>query len=163
MAQAVRFASERPSPDLSSGGARLRRAILWVQGSYFLVTGLWPLVSIRTFKMVTGEKTDHLPTGLEADHWLVMTVGALVTAIALSLLTSAWRGQATAPTVVLAIAAAAGLAAIDVVYVTRQVIAPIYLVDAAVEMILIAAWIVAFAWRPATRENAQPAAPATHP
>ena len=163
MPQAVPNGSERPSPDLSTAGAMLPRTILWVQGSYFLFTGLWPLVSIRTFKMVTGEKTDHLPTGLEADHWLVMTVGVLVTAIALSLLTAAWRGQATAATVVLAIAAAAGLAAIDVVYVTRQVIAPIYLVDAAVEIVLIAAWIVAFAWRPASWETAQPAAAATRP
>src|SRR5437764_10320112 len=55
----------------------------WVQGVYYLLTGVWPLVSIRTFQIVTGVKTDNLPTGREADHWLVMAVGVLITAIAL--------------------------------------------------------------------------------
>src|SRR4051812_49609509 len=57
--------------------------LLWVQGLYYLVTGVWPLVSIETFQMVTGPKTDHLVTGRETDHWLVMTVGVLVTAVGL--------------------------------------------------------------------------------
>src|SRR4051794_19239540 len=66
-------------------------ALLWLQGVYYLVTGVWPLVSIETFQMVTGRKTDHLETGREADHWLVMTVGVLITAVALTLLLAAWR------------------------------------------------------------------------
>src|ERR1700710_1131223 len=67
--------------------------LFWLQGLYYLATGVWPLVSIETFQMVTGEKTDHLVTGREGDHWLVMTVGALVTAVALSLLLADWRGK----------------------------------------------------------------------
>ena len=39
------------------------------QAVYFLLTGIWPLLSIRTFQMVTGRKTDT---------WLVKTVGVLV-------------------------------------------------------------------------------------
>ena len=42
----------------------------WIQGLYFAMTGLWPLINIETFQMVTGRKTDHLVTGFEADHWL---------------------------------------------------------------------------------------------
>jgi hypothetical protein len=60
------------------------RGLLWVQGAYFQLTGIWPLVSIRSFKMVTGEKYDNLPSGLDVDHWLVMAVGVLVTSIGLS-------------------------------------------------------------------------------
>ena len=115
--------------------------LCWVQGLYYLVTGVWPLVSIRTFQMVTGPKTDHLPTGQEADHWLVMTAGVLITSIALAILTAAWRRSHSAETAVLAIGAAIGLTAIDVIYVAREVILPVYLVDAAAEIILIAAWV----------------------
>jgi len=39
-----------------------------IQGVYYLLTGLWPLVSIETFQMVTGPKTDHLVTGRESDY-----------------------------------------------------------------------------------------------
>src|SRR5688572_12927559 len=98
--------------------------VLWLQAGYFLLTGLWPLISIRTFIQVTGEKTDHLPTGREADHWLVMTAGVLITSVGLSLVWAAWNRRASPETIVLAIAAAAGLTAIDVVYTSRGVIQP---------------------------------------
>jgi len=111
-----------------------------VQGLYYFVTGIWPLVSIETFQMVTGPKTDHLVTGREADHWLVMTVGVLITATAVALLVAAWRRRNPAEAAVLAVASAAGLTGIDVIYVARQAIAPIYLVDAVAEVVLIGAW-----------------------
>jgi len=116
--------------------------LLWLQGIYYFVTGVWPLVSIRTFQMVTGPKTDNQPTGLEADHWLVMTAGVLITAMGASLLSAAWRRSGSVEIVVLAIAAAVGLTAIDVIYVYRQVIEPIYLVDAAGEVVLILGWLL---------------------
>ncbi len=116
-----------------------------------MVTGVWPLVSIRTFKLVTGEKFDNYPTGLNADHWLVMTVGVLITAIALALLAAAYRHTAVAEVAVVAIAAAVGLTAIDVIYTTRGVIAPVYLLDAAIEVVLLLGWAAAllqrFWWR----------------
>jgi hypothetical protein len=114
--------------------------LLWAQGLYDLVTGIWPLVSIETFQMVTGWKTDHLVTGREADHWLVMTVGVLVTSTALALLTAAWLRGISPEVVILAVTSALGLTAIDVIYVSRQVILPIYLADAAVEVIFLIAW-----------------------
>ncbi len=36
------------------------------QGLYYTVSGLWPLISLRTFTLVTGPKVDL---------WLVKTVG----------------------------------------------------------------------------------------
>src|SRR5437588_11278415 len=93
----------------------LVRVVCLAQGFYYVLTGLWPLVSIETFQMVTGRKTDHLPTGREADHWLVMTVGVLVTAIALALLVAAWRRQPYVEAAILAIAPALGLTGIDVI------------------------------------------------
>jgi hypothetical protein len=130
--------SARPTPPF-----KLSTVLLWVQGLYYLATGVWPLLSIQTFQMVTGPKTDHLVTGREADHWLVMTVGVLITAIAITLLVAAWRRQNPPEVAILAVASAIGLTAIDTIYVVRQVIGPIYLADAAPEVLLIAAWALA--------------------
>lgn len=116
--------------------------LLWVQGLYYLVTGLWPLISIETFQMVTGRKTDHLVTGRESDHWLVMTVAVLIVAVAITLLLSAFRRRQPMEVAVLALTSAIGLTAIDVIYVSRGTIAPIYLADAVLEVILIALWIL---------------------
>jgi hypothetical protein len=128
---------------------RLFNGLLWLQGLYYFVTGVWPLVSIRTFLLVTGEKGkgDHLVTGLDIDHWLVMTAGVLITSIGLTLLVAAWRRTLVIELAVLAIGGAVGLTAIDVIYTSRGVIPPIYLLDAAVEVPLIVAWCVALAMR----------------
>lgn len=122
---------------------RLKIILAWVQGTYFVATGIWPLVSIRSFEAVTGKKTDHLVTGYEQDHWLVNTVAVLVIAIGLSLVVAAWRKHVTHETVVLAVASALGLATIDIVYVIRETILPIYLVDAAAQGFLVAGWLTA--------------------
>jgi hypothetical protein len=91
----------------------LRRltVLFWVQGAYYLGIGVWPLISIETFQMVTGPKTDHLVTGREADHWLVMTVAVLVSAVGGTLLVAAWRRKAPVEAAVLAITIALGLTA----------------------------------------------------
>lgn len=118
--------------------------LLWIQGAYYLITGLWPLLSIDSFLAVTGPKTDHLqavdPTS--ADHWLVMTAGVLITAAGLSLLAAAWRSSASLEAITLAIAVAVGLTGIDIVYVSRRVIDPIYLADALVEVLLLMGWLL---------------------
>jgi hypothetical protein len=129
--------------------SRLFTALCWIQGLYFGLTGLWPLVSVRTFKLVTGEKgkTDNLQTGLDADHWLLMTVSVLITAVALTLLAAAIRKTQAVEISILGIAAASGLTAIDLIYTVRGLILPIYLLDAAIEIPLILAWLVALLWR----------------
>ncbi len=114
--------------------------LLWVQGLYYLATAVWPMVSIQTFQLITGQKTDNLPTGREGDHWLVMTVAVLILAIGLAILLTAWRRNCPPEMVLLAVASAAGLTAVDVIYVARHVILPIYLLDAAAEVILIGLW-----------------------
>lgn len=105
------------------------------QGLFYLATGVWPLVSIRSFERVTGPK---------ADRWLVKTAGVLITAIGATLLSAGRRGRLTPEIPLLAVGSAAGLTTIDVVYVTKGRIAPVYLLDAAAEIALIAAWAVAY-------------------
>jgi hypothetical protein len=128
--------------------SRLFRGLCWFQGVYYFLTGVWPIVHVRSFKFVTGEKTDNLPTGLEADHWLLMTVSVLIVSVSVTILLAAYRNTQELEIGVLAIAAAAGLTAIDVIYTLRGVIAPIYLVDAAIEVPLITAWLLALARGP---------------
>lgn len=105
------------------------------QGLYYVVTGVWPLVSMRTFVAVTGPKVDG---------WLVKTVGVLVTVIG-AVLVVAGRGRRAVPAepALLATGSAAGLAGIDTVYALRGRISKIYLLDAAVEVALLAAWAAA--------------------
>jgi len=96
---------------------------------------------VRSFELVTGEKTDNLPTRLEADHWLLMTVSVLITTISITLLVAAVRRGETFEVGLMAVLAAIGLTSIDAIYVFRRVISPVYLIDAAVEVPLIAAWL----------------------
>jgi len=111
-----------------------------VQGIYYLITGIWPLLHLPSFEKVSGPKTDK---------WLVRTVGVLITAIGAVLCLAAARRKPLAepeiPT--LAVGSAAGLTAIDVIYVAKGRISPIYLLDALLEIVLMAAW--AFVLAPA--------------
>lgn len=105
------------------------------QGFYYLATGIWSLVSIRTFQMVTGPKTDL---------WLVKTVGVLVSVIGAVLVLAGARNQVSFEIFVMAVGSCLALAAIDIIYVSKGVIAKIYLWDAAAELILSALWIIAY-------------------
>jgi hypothetical protein len=126
MRRLISVISVRAKPD------RQRRLLLLLQGGYYLLTGVWPLVSIGSFQAVTGRKTDL---------WLVKTVGVLVGVIGVVLLASGLRRGRSEPEVVaLACGSAAGLAAIDTIYAARRTISPIYLLDALAEMVLIAAF-----------------------
>jgi hypothetical protein len=101
------------------------------QGIYYLATGLWPLVSPTTFQMVTGPKREL---------WLVKTVGALAAVIGGVLAYAGMRRRRPSELALLAMGAAGAFAAIDIVYVARRRISPVYLVDAAAELGLVACW-----------------------
>ena len=107
------------------------RTVAMVQGGYFVVTGLWSILSIDSFQAVTGPKTDL---------WLVYTVGVLVTTIGSSLLLAAANRRVSAEIAYLGIGSALALGAIDVIFGLRGVISWIYLLDAAAQVGLIAWW-----------------------
>jgi hypothetical protein len=107
----------------------LRRQALIAMAAYYAATGAWPILHMRSFEAVTGPKTDH---------WLVKTVGALALANGAALAFGARREQTRAETIALAVCSALAFSAIDVAYVTRGRIAPVYLGDAAVELALAA-------------------------
>jgi 4-amino-4-deoxy-L-arabinose transferase-like glycosyltransferase len=117
----------RPQPFLNM--------ILLVQGIFYLVTGLWPLFSINTFQKVTGPKQDL---------WLVRTVGVLITVISVVLIIGGKQRKVNDEIPLLAVGSAVGLTAIDVVYVSKGRISPIYLLDAIAELILATGVILAW-------------------
>jgi hypothetical protein len=102
-----------------------------LQGAFYVLTGIWPLVTIRTFELVTGPK---------ADRWLVKTVGVLVAVIGTTLLFGTRKERITPELRLLGIGSAAGLAGIDCIYVARQRIPPVYLFDACAEVLIVLAW-----------------------
>ena len=102
-----------------------------LQAIFYIVTGVWPFVSMRSFEAVTGPKVDR---------WLVKTVGALVAVIGSGLAIASRRRQLAPELVLVAAGSAAALATIDTVYVAKRRISPVYLLDAIAEVALLAGW-----------------------
>lgn len=115
---------------MPSSDAIVRLARL--QSGYYTISGIWPLLSMRSFEAITGTKTDR---------WLVKTVGLLLTVVGVAL-GLASRRREVAPELALVAAGSAGaLATIDTVYVARRRIRPVYLLDALVEAALLIGWL----------------------
>jgi len=112
----------------------LTSALALGQGAFYAATGVWPILHLRSFEAVTGPKTDG---------WLVKTVGGLVGVVGGALLAAGRRGHVSRELRAVAVGSAAVLTAIDVVYVSKGRISPIYLLDAVAEAALIAGWAVA--------------------
>jgi hypothetical protein len=122
-------------PDGFQEGRKILLLAAVVQGGYYLLTGVWALVDIYSFQLVTGPKTDL---------WLVRTVAVLVGVSGAVLLTAAYRRRISAEILLLAVGQALGLMAIDIIYVSMGRISAIYLADAVVQLVLAAGWL--FGW-----------------
>jgi hypothetical protein len=85
-----------------------------VQAFFYIATGIWPLMSMSTFLLVTGSESKP-----ESSLWLVKTVGVLVAVIGAALALAVIRRCFTPEIVLLAVGSALGLVAIDVIYVTK--------------------------------------------
>lgn len=109
----------------------------WVcllQGIYYFITGVWPLLHIESFIWISGPKYDI---------WLVKTVGILLAVIGASLLSAALKKRISPEISLLALGSAASLATIDIYYAAViDRIYDIYLLDALAEVLLILFWIL---------------------
>ena len=101
----------------------MKKAI-FIQGIYYLMTGLWPLLHLQSFLWVTGPKQDV---------WLVKLVGLLAITIGANLLAR--------QSVLLACMTALSFAAIDTFYAFNGTISQAYLIDATIQLIFIG-WIL---------------------
>ena len=122
---------------------RIARVALLVQGTFYVLTGAWPLLAMWSFELVTGPKTDD---------WLVRMVGLLAASIGVTLLAAAWRRRVTSEVRLLAVVSALSFAAIDLVYALTGRISAVYLLDAGVELTFAAA--VGLAWGAASEDGA---------
>lgn len=102
--------------------------VLRIQGMYYLITGLWPLLHMASFEAITGPKVED---------WLVRMVGLLVAVIGVTLLVAVWRRNRGLEILVLAVGSALAFAAVDIWYALSGVISPLYLGDAAAELALV--------------------------
>ena len=110
--------------------------LLKFQALYYVITGLWPLISLRTFEWVTGPKVDG---------WLVQMVGLLAATIGVTLWVGARERQPAPAIVLLAVLSAVSFAFIDIRYGLVGRISTIYLGEAVVELAM--ALAVVWAWR----------------
>jgi hypothetical protein len=106
---------------------RMKPRLATLHGAYYLITGLWPLLSMRTFEAVTGPKSDR---------WLVRMVGLLAAVIGASLLARRGSGDRILP-----VGSALAFASVDATYSLRGTISRIYLADALLELGLVAGWL----------------------
>src|ERR1041385_8337352 len=110
----------------------MEHPVALAQGLYFFISGIWPILSMKTFLAVTGPKTDL---------WLVKTVGIILAVIGGVLIFAQVNAQINMAIIILGIGSALSLAIVEFVYVAKKVISPIYLGDAILELILIGWWI----------------------
>ena len=111
---------------------RTDRTALLLQAAYFVVSGLWPILHLRSFMWVTGPKEDT---------WLVRTFGAMVAALGAVMLWCGMKRRGEAEVGLVAGAVGGALAIADVYYVARGRVRPTYLLDAASELPFAAYWL----------------------
>ncbi|HEX8208154.1 MAG TPA: hypothetical protein VF587_18975 [Solirubrobacteraceae bacterium] len=117
-----------------------RRDVALAQAAYYGVTGIWPLVSRRSFEAVTGRKTDW---------WLVQTFSLTLLPIGAALGMAAARDRVTPELELLGAGAAGVLAGTDVAIAARRVGRPTYLIDALASGAIVAGWALASRQPPA--------------
>ncbi len=100
--------------------------VLTIQGWYYLLVGIWPLINMDSFEAVAGKKRDR---------WLVKTVGSLISIIGMSLLLS--RRRANAASCVLQAGSAGVLGFIDCWYAVKGTISKVYMLDGIIEAVLV--------------------------
>ncbi|HEU5077663.1 MAG TPA: hypothetical protein VFT72_00525 [Opitutaceae bacterium] len=125
----------RSTPTKATASAkrdRGTRLLCALQGGFYLLTGIWPVLSGYTFQRVTGFK---------ADFWLAQTVGLLLAMSGLVMIVAARARRITPEIALLAAGEAVLLAIVDIYCVGQPHTTRVYLIDAAAEIILVLAWL----------------------
>lgn len=117
-------------------------SVFLVQGIYFVVTGIWPVVNMASFITATGPKQDT---------WLVEMVGLLSTSVGLTYIVTSLRRRALP--VLLGYSVSFSFLIMDLIYVIRGEIDQIYLLDAGIQAAFIVAVTVIVAKLPADEQK----------
>jgi len=111
--------------------------LMMIQGIYYGLTGLWPLLHMSSFIKITGPKSDL---------WLVQTVGMIILFVGCGFIVAGARKSVNVPLIIIALGLILGFIVIEIVYVFLGVISVIYMADALVQAALLFFWIL-FSWR----------------
>ena len=114
-------------------GLRLLRLTAAAQGAYYLVTGLWPWMHLRSFEAIAGPKTDD---------WLVQSFGLVIAVVGVVLLYAARYRSFGRAIVILGVGCALALGFVSAWFALRDVVWDTYLLDAAAEATIVAGWAV---------------------
>jgi hypothetical protein len=101
---------------------RILSSTIFTQGIYYLITGVWPLVDIHSFMLVTGPKTDI---------WLVKAMSCLFCAIGLALVI----GRKERVCVWLSLLTSFSMAVIDFYYSSIDVTSDVYKIDGVIQVL----------------------------
>ena len=112
--------------------------------AYWLFGALWPLLSMRSFERVTGNKRDE---------WLVRTVALLMLSVVATLETLRRSGRDETAQRVLGATSSGALGSVALVGALVGRISPVYLMDAAVDTMLTALWAALPGTRHAARRD----------
>ncbi len=105
----------------------------FVQGAYFFLLGLWPLIHINSFIDVTA---------IKSDFWMAKTIGLLLSVIGLVLLYAWYHLQNANSLVLLGMASNVVLVGMESYYFSIGVLPTIYLVDTAMQSVLFIVWCI---------------------
>jgi hypothetical protein len=111
------------------------------QGLYYLLRGLWPL--LRTSSTYTTD----------TDIWLAQSGGVLTLVIGATLCLAAYRRVGSPEILLLAFGSALSLTALEMVFVFHGRISAIYMIDACIQVGLVAFWV--YGWRKKEKALAQ--------
>lgn len=116
--------------------------VFLMQGIYFVVTGIWPLLNMASFITATGPKQDT---------WLVEMVGLLSASIGLTYIVASLRKHPLP--ILLGYTVSVSFLIMDIVYVARDEMSRIYLLDAAIQAAFIIAATILLVMRPQSNRN----------
>jgi hypothetical protein len=110
-----------------------RAKVALAHGAYLVAMGLWPLLHLRSFEVVTGPKLEG---------WLTKGMGAMMTNIGATLLYAGKRRDVRPPLRLLGACTALSFAAMDFYYAgIRRRISPVYLGNGAIQLGFAISWL----------------------
>lgn len=106
-------------------GLSNKRFVMLIQGVYYTVTGIWPLIDVHSFEVVTGKKKDKFT--LRTTAILITVIGVILT----------WGSRLKKPApgfTALGASSAAALASMEILHSNQ--IRPVYLAESVLEILL---------------------------
>jgi hypothetical protein len=109
------------------------KCLLCIHGLFYLVMGLWPILSLESFLNITGDKVER---------WLVITVSVILLAMSIGFLVESKIRVPAFSIKLIALLTSIALTIVDIRYVYAGTISTVYLMDAFIELLLAFAWII---------------------